>query len=344
MYKTMLIYGTLPPPIGGVTIHTLRLISLLEEHNFDYKFVDLRPKNRRSKLNYWKYFLAILNNFNLKHNYLIHYQLNNIFELFLIVIISKLCNNKIITTIHSFRPELFNFLEKILFNLIKLSEIKFIAPTKTIKKSLVENGVENQKIEILDTFLPPSEKEIYKKLPDEIINYVKNRDNIVVANAYKLYKDNLNTDVYGLDMCIEACNAIPEINFIYCVPLIEDYNYFQNCIYRIKKYDIENRFMIINQNISLVSLFKYTDLFVRPTSSDSFGISVAESISMGVPAIASDVCERAKGAITFKSRNTEEFINKIKNVLKNKNNNHYCLNKKKSKNYIQKYINLYKDI
>jgi len=88
----------------------------------------------------------------------------------------------------------------------------------------------------------------------------------------------------------------------------------------------------------LVSLFKYADLFVRPTSTDSFGISVAEAISMGIPAIASDVCERAKGTITFQSRNTKEFITKIENTLGNKNS--YIV-EKSSTNRIEKYIELY---
>jgi glycosyltransferase involved in cell wall biosynthesis len=277
---------------------------------------------------------------NLKKYNIIHYQLNNTFELALIVIINKLFNNRIITTVHSFRPELFNRTEQFLFYLLKSSKVEFVAPTDTIKNLLINNGLKKEKVKVLNTFLPPSESEINKKLSNEIMNFVNERDNIVVANAYKLYRDDLNKDVYGLDMCIEACASIPEINFVFCVPLIKDQIYFKQCVNKINDYNIEDRFMIVNQNISLVSLFKFADLFVRPTSTDSFGISVAEAISMGVPAIASDVCERAKGTITFQSRNTEEFITKIKKTLANKNLYNV---KESSNNRIEKYIELYND-
>ena len=336
--NNLLILGTVPPPIGGVTIHTLRLISNLDKSDYDYRFVNLRPKTKNNNINFIKYLNRILMDLSFKKYNIIHYQLNNIFELALIVIISRLFNNRIITTVHSFRPELFNSIEKFLFYLIKSSKVEFVAPTDTIKNSLINKGLKKEKIKVLNTFLPPSESEINKKLPDEIVNFVNERDNIVVANASKLYKDDLDKDVYGLDMCIEACVSIPEINFVFCVPLIKDENYFKHCVNKINEYNVEDRFMIVNQNISLVSLFKYADLFVRPTSTDSFGISVAEAISMGIPAIASDVCERTKGAVTFQSRNIKEFITKIENALGNKNSD---IVEESSTYRIEKYIELY---
>ncbi len=57
------------------------------------------------------------------------------------------------------------------------------------------------------------------------------------------------------------------------------------------------------------------DLMVRPTYRDGYGISVAEALHFGCPAIASDVCRRAKGAIIFKNRDFDDLIEKARRVL-----------------------------
>jgi len=60
-----------------------------------------------------------------------------------------------------------------------------------------------------------------------------------------------------------------------------------------------------------------SDIFVRPTAVDSYGISVAEAIHFKVPAVASDVCPRPEGAVLFKSRDTTDFIQRVKTVWEN---------------------------
>ncbi len=336
--KNVIILGAVPPPIGGVTVHTLRLISGLKSLGYKYEFVNLRPITEKDKFNIKKYISNVLRILKSRDIDVIHYQLNNLFELALFVMISIIIRSRIITTVHSFRPELFSKIKKTIFNLIKRTRTEFIAPSKTTKEALVAKGVKYENIRVLNTFLPPSESEINAKISNEIMDFIDKRSKIIVANAFKLYRDDLGVDVYGLDMCIEACKAIPDTNFIFCVPLIGDQNYYNECVKKIEKYNIGDRFLIVNKNISLVSLLKYADLFVRPTSTDSFGVSVAEALAMGVPAIASDVCERTEGAILFKSRNIADFILKIKFSLKSKERGALNII---NRNYLKKYMKLY---
>lgn len=49
------------------------------------------------------------------------------------------------------------------------------------------------------------------------------------------------------------------------------------------------------------------DAYLRPTHVDSWGIAVADALSLGIPAIASDVCERSPGAILCSSKNFHLF-------------------------------------
>ena len=63
--------------------------------------------------------------------------------------------------------------------------------------------------------------------------------------------------------------------------------------------------------------FKRTNLMLRPTYIDGYGVSIEEAIFFGSPAIASDVCERPKGTILFKNRNIDDLYSKIINILEN---------------------------
>lgn len=46
-------------------------------------------------------------------------------------------------------------------------------------------------------------------------------------------------------------------------------------------------------------ILSHSSLYVRPTVKDSFGIACADAISFGIPVVASAVCQRAEGVITF---------------------------------------------
>lgn len=336
--SNLIVIGAVPPPIGGVTIHVLRLVSGLKSLGYDFEFIDFRMRNKNNKIDLKRYIVNVIRVMNSRNTNVIHYQLNNLLELTLLVIISVFIKSRIITTVHSFRPEVMNGTNRFLFGCLTKTRIEFIAPSETTKGTLISKGVKAENIKVINTFLPPSKSEINDTLPFEVMEFINSKKNIVVANAYKLYRDNLGTDVYGLDMCIEACRKIPESNFIFCVPIISDFEYFDECKNRIKEYGIADRFFIVNKDISLVSLFKYVDLFVRPTSTDSFGVSVAEALAMGVPAIASDVCVRAEGTITFQSRNQNEFNQLIRELLKEEINLRSGVN---MVYIIQKYVELY---
>ncbi len=64
-------------------------------------------------------------------------------------------------------------------------------------------------------------------------------------------------------------------------------------------------------------LLKQSDLYIRPTLADSYGIAVADAISCDVPAVASDVCRRHAAAITFPTGDFEAFEATVRETLQN---------------------------
>lgn len=47
MDEKIMLLGTLPPPIGGVTVHIRRLMGELKKEGVSFSFVDLRPPKVR---------------------------------------------------------------------------------------------------------------------------------------------------------------------------------------------------------------------------------------------------------------------------------------------------------
>lgn len=59
------------------------------------------------------------------------------------------------------------------------------------------------------------------------------------------------------------------------------------------------------------------DVYLRPSTIDSFGLAVADAIALGVPAVASDVCGRCRGAVVFPAGDYDAFEQAVERVVSN---------------------------
>ena len=60
------------------------------------------------------------------------------------------------------------------------------------------------------------------------------------------------------------------------------------------------------------------DLFIRPALIDSYGLCVAESLLVGTPAIATDVCTRCANAILYRQGDLDQLAERIEGVWQDK--------------------------
>lgn len=333
--KKVYIIGSIPPPIGGVTIHTMRLLYMLKDKGVDVELIDLRRNKLRGVISLIK--LKI----NIKNNDIIHYQLNNWVEYWFI---SKLFNNNKFYTVHSFRWNQYSNITKKICKKIIEKEIRtiYIAPTETIKKILLENGFKLNTIKVLNTYLPAIKEEYDNKLPDDLETILKearlSNKFLILSNAYKIYLDNNGNDVYGIDSCIEVCRRIKNTFFVFCAPQYEQ-EYYEKCVRRIHLLGIGDRFVIYSKKTSLIPIFKQVDLFIRPTITDSYGISVEEALDAGIPSVASNVCERANGTILYENGNIDDLCGKITAIMEGKISS--TDRNKNNINKINEYLNIY---
>ncbi len=72
---------------------------------------------------------------------------------------------------------------------------------------------------------------------------------------------------------------------------------------KIKEYKIEGNILFLTGQKNYGLYLKKSDIMIRPTYSDAYGISIEEAIYFNCRAIVSNVCNRPEGTILFENRN-----------------------------------------
>lgn len=318
--------GIYPPPYGGVSVHIQRLNEQLKKNGFEciiYDFgkeKELRPKNVKPIKDIKGLALKYLLN---SPEDIIHYHGYDPIALLLFSLISIIKKKTVVFTFHSFRhePKTISLWHKFIFRMAATADIYFIVVGPQIREMIISLGIGNENIEVIPAFIPPAIRdEDIAEIPSEVRTFMANHNPVVSANASQIrfYNDQ---DLYGIDMCIDMCANLkqyyPKIGFIFCLPDVGDYDYFKKMNQRIADKCIEDNFIFVTEEHPFYPILIESDVFVRPTNTDGYGVSIAEAIYFKVPAIASDVCLRPEGTILFKSRDITNFTIKTKNVLDN---------------------------
>ena len=85
------------------------------------------------------------------------------------------------------------------------------------------------------------------------------------------------------------------------------------------------------------------DVFVRPSYLDSYGLCVAESLLVGTPAIATDVCRRCDNALLYRRGDAEALHAHLLTIYERKGEGrHRLLNE--SEDSFNKYRQLYREL
>lgn len=344
--------GTYPPPYGGRSIHIQRLKKRLEEDGVACSIYEdsgvLKKENNviiMKSVSAW-----LIGQFLYGTEDVIHCHNYSPKLLILFSLLSILKGKRVIFTLHSFRysPKDFDLWYKFAFWLATRGKVYFITVGPEIKENIVSLGVKPEYVEVIPSFVSPAirEEEI-AEIPQEVWSFMASHSPVISANAFKIVFYN-NQDLYGIDMCIDLCANLkkdyPQVGLVFSLPDIGNYEYFEKMKQRIVKKGIENNFLFQTKPCQFYPILMKSNVFVRPTNTDGYGVSIVEAICFDVPAIASDVCPRSEGTILFKSRDADDFTLKVKDVL-----NNYVQHKKKIanielENNIEKIVKIYKSL
>ena len=318
------IIGPYPPPYGGISIHIQRMHYFLMERNIEHTIYTNKDFKKENLVNISKKKMWLLKYFFSAKENILHFH-NIDWRSRVLIGLMRFTGKKVILTIHgaSLHRQInqSGWLKKklLIWALKNINSIIVVDPK--IKNLLVSLGIISERVEYIPTFIPPIIKdEDIAEIPLKIWDFIDTHKPIILANASTLvFYDNI--DLYGLDMCIDLCAKLreyyPTLGFIFCLPDIGDYEYFNKMDQKIKEKKLEHNFIFQTQPCQLYPIIMKSDVFVRPTNTDGYGVSIAEAIHFTVPSVASNVCQRPGGTILFNSRDLNDFRLKVKELLEN---------------------------
>lgn len=217
------------------------------------------------------------------------------------------------------------FLYKILFKLfLRTNKKNIVVGSSTLikyQKNKISNVIEK------NSFIPPNLTELNNKLEnldESLISFTKKRRKLIVSNASNLVIED-GVDLYGIDLCINLLNKIVnedkiDAGLLLFISKVSDYEYLRKLERAIFNKGLSDFIYFNIGDSELWPIFSISDLSIRATSKDGFGISVAESIYLNCPCVASDVCKRYPGAILFKSRDLSDLYVQALKILKEDKN------------------------
>ena len=322
----IVLIGAYPPPFGGISIFIKRMKLYLDSLNIENRVWSLSKENNvpgieKIRLRYLPFKIIFSKNIDI-----IHFNISNSKSKILMGIINILFLKKKrkIITIHGDCSNLFT--KNKLYMKVALNSFDTIICVKRgDKEFLISNGIKKIIYEMPALIYPIEEVSDFKPIPKEVWDFIKKSKFLICANGMIRFYN--NEDLYGMDMLVETVNMLRQnsydVSLIIAVLGVKNQNekekiYYDELKKKIKNYNLKSSIYIYeSMDTELYPILKCSSLFIRPTNYDGYGISIAEALFYNVPAIASDVCERPKGTIIFKSRDIMDLYKKATNVIDN---------------------------
>lgn len=290
----IIIIGTLPPPVGGVSIYNQRLYDYLQnEENIEVDFIDYKRKNIASILN------AVIS------HKIIYLNCSSSTFKFFIAYISAILNKKFIVTFHG-NMERHSGGGSLFDRLI----LKFSSLTIVLNKQSFDYASKyTRKVFLGTAFIPPLKKE---ELSSDIKNLLalcrQHYKVICSSNAHNVSIDSAGNEIYQVKFLLGIFKQLSD-----CCIILSDPSGMYSSYLSKHRVEIPGNVFIIKEPHSYFELLKETDVMLRITTTDGDSISVREALYLNKIVIASNVVDRPAGVITV-GISEQEILQKLREV------------------------------
>lgn len=302
--RKVVLVGSLPPPVGGVTMHLSRFIHRAQQERLDISIIDIKKARSVVEGRECSGFWAALKVFF--RSDIVHIHVSNNLKLFL-ALFAKFCFKKVVYTHHN------NLIkEGFLFRLFCLIVDQFIfVNDKCIPESLL-NDSKRAGWSVIPAFIMPPE---LPKLPEMLAERIRKFDYVFCFNASARAMID-GRDVYGVDLVFDVLSDISIVEYIqnFCFIFLDPSGAYRKQVNEFLEVNpgCSSSFIYVHSpDISYSSLLKNSTVSIRPTRTDGDSLSVRESLALGVPVVASDVVSRPEGAIVFKAGDAADLKEKL---------------------------------
>lgn len=327
--------GFIPPPFGGVSVHIKRLNEKLSIDNYlvggyytDENISSIRKSNMYYKwrwLSTAKYLRLIIRFLNQIAPFRIIHSHSNLDDMLYLWTCMKLYGKKIVVTVHNSMiydnyQRSNNFINNFFLKLMAKSDVQWIAVSQMTKDQMLQLPFNfKNKINVIPAYIPEGNC-TNTFLIDPIKEFITSHDKIIVfyAHSFMLYND---IDVYGfkevLAMYKELITIIKEkTGLIYIITEINDCGKIDDVKNFAAQLQVDNLvFWQMGPIDSMQQLWKNVDVYVRPTYTDGDSVAIREALGEGCRVVASNVCWRPDGVITYDYGNPTDFVEKVCEAL-----------------------------
>jgi hypothetical protein len=280
--------------IGGVSSHVNRLLLVLTEKNIPFK-VSAHKQSESKYIELLNTTIWLLRFLFMKNDNLIHFHKSfGILQYLYWFMFSQFNSRRVIITIHNSSLLGYSrFKLRIALNLLRR--------TRFLKLIVVSDRVHA---------LLTREKISGLHIPAYIPNVSFHRVELTAEKKLFMYSVFVGTkanllDIYGFDIALRLLKKFrTEYKMLFMLGNKErsDVKYIERTI---SEEGLQEDIEII-YNCNLVSYINNCEFILRPNRQDGYGISLQEALDQDIIAIASDVCMRPKGTITYE--NFEDLV------------------------------------
>lgn len=316
MKNKICLIGPSFPPIGGVSIYIQRLIKKYRRENIFFEHIHFTGTSSGEKLE--RIFL-ILFDFRIRE-----FQINSGNINVLLIFLFRFLPSRIIYYDHNFRKiENWNRMSKLIFKIFlkRINELWVVE--SNIKQYYIDNGFKlPENVSVRNAYIPPEYNESSTRLFFEqnvgLSLFIRKHNPLIYANASSLEFYN-GIDLYGFDLMIELVKRLvldySRVGLVLVLGSDSNHQYVQKLKNNIKQLKLEDNVILTKVSGESWPLLGVVDLFIRPTNTDGDSISIRESLDMKCNTMASDCVSRPSGCITFKNRDLNDLLSKVKEIL-----------------------------
>lgn len=315
---SVLLIGGLPRPSGGVTVFLGRLVNSVG-HDVDFHVLDIHPGEKEptaarslkiAPRKRWLRALWMAWQITKFRGDIIHFNYSGCHALMALALLPKF-GRKFFLTLHNG------------------SQIKIFQNLSAGNRQLVRIG--SEKVDCAFS-LCEDHSLLYHRLGMDASRIVHTKSQIAAPNVAPAFVDERHADLRKQfrHLVISSGHVSRSYNFEFLIRFVNEHGdcagilffygeHVDECYLEELKSQMKNpaQFAIYfhQSEATFLSALATANAYLRPTHVDSWGIAVADAVAMGVPAIASNVCERATGAILVQPENYDHFENKVQAAL-----------------------------
>jgi glycosyltransferase involved in cell wall biosynthesis len=281
--KKVLILGKIPPPTGGVTVHVSRLLEFLQVQHVAHAFYSLSNPVSSIFLEARKYKL-------------IHLHSSNPYFRFIFAFYCLLLRKRLIQTYHGNLGR-FGFFR----NFFDMLSVVITAIPIVINRTSYQRALRlNKGTKLISAYISPFSSD---PLPGDLSNLLSRwkaeLGYVFCTNASCLKFDHNGTEVYNGSQLIKLFTEMSQLGLIFSDPSGTYVEYWQ------EKYgEIPQNVFFISREHSFLEVLKISDCFIRATTTDGDSLSIKESLSLGIPVIASNCVDRPEGCSLYSSEDS----------------------------------------